>query len=255
VGLGTLVSAALVQIAWEPLLLHYLVLLGLVSAVLAATFYMPEPVALRSPFRLTVQRPRVPPDVRRPFRLAALAVLSSWSIGALFFSLGPQLAARIFKSSSVLVSALGVVALAIAAVLAQLLAGRGPAWIAACLGSIALAAGMTMIIVASATDSGAVYLAGSFVAGVGFGAVYLGGLRSLMTAIPAKRRAAVMAAFFVVAYSSLSLPAIFAGVVVTQISLQATFEIFGAIVIAIAFAVAFEAWRLRGASEQEETTA
>ena len=51
----------------------------------------------RSRFRLTVARPSVPAVVRRPFVLAALAVLSSWSIGGLFFSLGPQLAAHLLR--------------------------------------------------------------------------------------------------------------------------------------------------------------
>jgi protein-S-isoprenylcysteine O-methyltransferase Ste14 len=54
-----------------------------------------------------------------------------------------------------------------------------------------------------------------------------------------------MAAFYVVAYASLSVPAVLAGILVTHISLQSTFEIFGAIVAGIALVVAFEAWRTR----------
>jgi hypothetical protein len=83
-------------------------------------YFMPEPVLERSRFRLTVALPNVPAVVRRPFFLAALAVLSSWSIGALFFSLGPQLAAQLFNTTNVIVSGIGVVALAAAAAIAQL---------------------------------------------------------------------------------------------------------------------------------------
>jgi protein-S-isoprenylcysteine O-methyltransferase Ste14 len=54
-----------------------------------------------------------------------------------------------------------------------------------------------------------------------------------------------MAAFFVAAYASLSVPAVLAGVLVTHISLQSTFEIFGSVVAAIALVVALEAWRTR----------
>jgi hypothetical protein len=54
-----------------------------------------------------------------------------------------------------------------------------------------------------------------------------------------------MSAFYVAAYGSLSVPAILAGVVVSTISLQATFEIFGTVVAAIGLAVAFEAWHTR----------
>ena len=91
--------------------------------------YMPEPVLERSRFRLAPERPSIPSAVRRPFLLAGLAVLSSWSIGGLFFSLGPQLAAHLFNSSNAIVSGSGIVALAGAAVVAQLLTGRSAPWI------------------------------------------------------------------------------------------------------------------------------
>jgi MFS family permease len=245
IGLGMLVSSSLVQIGWESRLLPYLVLLVLVATAFAGAYWMPETVVERSRFRLTVARPSVPAVVRRPFFLAALAVLSSWSIGALFFSLGPQLAAQLFNTTNVIVSGIGVVALAAAAVIAQLLTGRTAPWIAASIGSIALAAGMIMIVVAAATDSSATYLTGSILGGAGFGAAFLGGLRALIATIPPHHRAAVLSAFYVVAYGSLSVPAVLAGVVVTYVSLQSTFEIFGSVVVAIALGVAFEAWRTR----------
>jgi hypothetical protein len=54
--------------------------------------------------------------------------------------------------------------------------------------------------------------------------------------------AGVMSAFYLAAYGSVSVPAILAGVVVSYVSLQSTFEVFGSVV------VAFEAWRTRPAS-------
>jgi MFS family permease len=245
IGLGMLVSSSLVQIGWQPRLLPYLVLLVLIALAFAGAYWMPEPVLERSRFRLTLERPSVPAVVRRPFVLAALAVLSSWSIGALFFSLGPQLAAHLFNTTNVILSGIGIVALAAAAVIAQLLTGRTGPWIAASAGSIALAAGMTMIVVAAATDSSLAYLAGSILGGAGFGAAFLGGLRALVAAIPPEHRAAVMSAFYVAAYTSLSVPAVLAGVAVSYISLQSTFEVFGSVVTGIALVVAFEAWRTR----------
>src|SRR5262249_12656160 len=91
VGLGMLVSSALVQVGWEPRVLPYLALLGLIAIALVGAYLMPEPVHDRKPFRLTVEAPRVPAVVRRPFALAALGLLSSWTIAALFYSLGPEL--------------------------------------------------------------------------------------------------------------------------------------------------------------------
>jgi predicted MFS family arabinose efflux permease len=102
-----------------------------------------------------------------------------------------------------------------------------------------------LIVLAAAIDSSAVYMLGSVVGGVGFGVAFLGGLRSLVGVIPARQRAAVLSAFYVVAYASLSVPAVLAGLVVTHLGLDRTFEVFGSVVAAIALVVAFEAWRTR----------
>jgi MFS family permease len=248
-ALGILVSAALVQLGTAPRVLPYVVLLVLFGVALAGAVWMPESVAGRSRLTLTPQRPSVPAAVRRPFALAALAVLSSWSIGGLFFSLGPQLSAQLFDSSNVIVSVIGVGALTGSAALGQLVLGRTAPWIGASAGSVALAAGTVTIVVAAATESGATYLVGSVVGGLGFGVAFLGGLRALVVAIPDQHRAAVMSAFYVVAYASLSLPAVLAGLVVGHLGLETTFETFGSVVAAIALLVAFEAWRTRPAPQ------
>src|SRR6476661_8088752 len=247
IGLGVLVSSALVQLGTLPRVLPYVVLFVLFAIAFAGPYWMPEPIENGGRFHLTAERPSVPAVVRRPFLLAALAVLSSWSIGGLFFSLGPQLAAHLFNSSNVIVSGSGIVALAGAAVGAQLLTARSAPWIGAGVGSIALAAGMVLIVFAAARYSSAAYLAGSILAGAGFGAAFLGGLRALAAAIPHHQRAAVMSAFYVAAYASLSLPAVLAGVVVAHVALSTSFELFGTVVAAIALTVAFEAWRTRPA--------
>jgi MFS family permease len=248
IGLGMLVSSSLVQTGWEPRLLPYLVLLSLIAVALVGAFLMPEPVQDRSRLRLTPALPRVPAVVRRPFALAALAVLSSWSIGALFFSLGPELGGELFDTRNAIASGIGVVLLAAAATLAQRLTGRSAPWLATSTGSVALAAGILMIVAAAAIGSGGLYLAGSILGGVGFGAAFLGGLRALVVRIPSEHRASVLSAFYVAAYGSLSVPAILAGVVVSYISLTGTFEIFGSVVAAIGLVVAFEAWRSRPAA-------
>jgi MFS family permease len=245
IGLGALVSSALVQLGTLPRVLPYVLLLVLFAVAFAGAYWMPEPIEKHGRFRLKAERPSVPAVARRPFFLAALAVLASWSIGGLFFSLGPQLAAHLFNSSNVLVSGSGIIALAGAAVVAQLLTGRSAPWIGAGVGSIALAAGMVLIVFAAARDSSGAYLAGSILAGAGFGAAFLGGLRALTAAIPHQHRASVMSAFYVAAYASLSLPAVLAGVAVAHIALPTTFELFGSVVAAIALTVAFEAWRTR----------
>ena len=78
----------------------------------------------------------------------------------------------------------------------------------AALGSVALSIGMVLIVIASSADSSALFLVGGLIGGAGFGVAFLGALRALSAAIPADERAAVMSAFYVVAYLSISVPAI-----------------------------------------------
>ena len=104
---------------------------------------------------------------------------------------------------------------------------------------------MLLIVLSAASDSRALYWAGAVVGGGGFGVAFLGALRALSAAIPPEHRAAVMSAFYIVAYASLSVPAIIAGRVVTPLGLEATFEIFGSVIAGLALVVAVEAWRTR----------
>src|SRR3954471_14534061 len=244
-GLGVLMSSLIVQLLPAPRVLPYVALFIMFAVVFAGALLMPEPVAKRSGLRLAPQRPRVPPAVRGPFLLAALGVMSSWSIGGLFLSLGPRLSATLFETHNHLVVGLTVFALAGSGAAGQIVFGRSTPWAAAAAGSVALSAGTLIIVLAAAEESSALLLAGAIVGGTGFGVAFLGALRALSAAIPDDERAAVMSAFYVVAYLSLSVPAIVAGIAVTSLGVEQTFEIFGSVVAVLALVVAEEAWRTR----------
>jgi predicted MFS family arabinose efflux permease len=245
-GLGVLISAALMEFAPAPRVLPYVAVLVLFAAAFAAALRMPEPVQTRARLTLTPQRPSVPPAVRRTFFLAALGVLSSWSIGGLFLSLGPELSATLFHTGNHLVAGVGVFVLAASGALAQLLIGpRIAPWLGASAGSVALAVGLLLIVSSASEGSTGLFLAGGVVGGAGFGLAFLGALRTLAAAIPPQHRAEVMSALYVVAYSAISLPAILAGILVTPWGLVTTFEVFGSVVAMLALVVAFGAWRTR----------
>jgi hypothetical protein len=195
--------------------------------------------------RLRPEPPAIPAGVRPAFALAGLAALSSWSIAGLALALGPELAATLFHSSDHLVGSLSVVTLAGPAAISQLAFRNSAPWVAVAAGSIALAIGLLGIVLAGALDSGAVYMLANIVASAGFGAAFLGALRTLARAIPPTRRSSVMSAFYLVAYGSLSVPAILAGALTTPLGLSSTFEIFGALLAAVAFVVATLAARGR----------
>jgi predicted MFS family arabinose efflux permease len=244
-GLGVLVSAALVELLPAPRVLPYVVLLALYAITTAAVWLMPEPVAERSRPRLTPQRPNVPAAIRGPFTLAALGAVSSWSIAGLFLSLGPQLSAELFHTTNHLVTGVGVFALSGAAAAAQLAFGRTSPSAGAVGGSLALSAGMVLLVIATAAGSSLAYVAGALIGGGGFGVAFLSALRALTAVIPTEHRAAVLSAFYLVAYAALSIPAIAGGLLVGPLGLLPTFEVFGSLVAALALVTAFQASRTR----------
>lgn len=244
-GLGVLVSAAFVELLPAPRVLPYVALFVLFAIAFSGAVWMPEPIATRSQLQLRPQRPGVPPAARPAFLLAALGVTSSWSIGGLLLSLGPQLAQSLFHTTDPLVGGISVFALAGSAAISPVVFRRTRPWAGTAAGSVALATGMVLVVGAASSDSSVLYLSGAVVGGAGFGVAFLGALRALSAAIPAEHRGAVMSAFYIVAYLALSLPAILAGVLVTPLGPRLTFEIFGSVIAALAMVVAYLAWRTR----------
>ena len=244
-GFGVLVSATIVELLPAPRVLPYVAAFVLFAIAFVGTLATAEPVPEPVGLKLRPQRPAVPRSTRPAFLLAGLGVLSSWSIAGLSLALGPELLGRLFHSTDHMVGGLGVFALAGPAAVSQLVFRRSAPWAAAAGGSLALAVGLVGIVLATATGSGALYVIATLVAGAGFGVAFLGALRALSIAIPAEHRSSVMSAFYIVAYSSLSVPAILAGVLTTPLGLATTFEIFGSVVAGVALVVAALAWRTR----------
>jgi predicted MFS family arabinose efflux permease len=244
-GLGVLISAAIVQLLPAPRVLPYLVAFVFFAAAFGLMLALDDPVVRSGRLRLHPQRPVIPAGVRPAFALAGLAAISSWSIGGLALALGPELAATLFHSSDQLVGSLSVLALAGPAAISQLVFRNSPPWAGATAGSMALAIGLLGIMLAAALDSGLVYILANILAGTGFGAAFLGALRTLTRTIPPTRRSSVMSAFYLVAYGSLSVPAILAGALATPLGLNTTFEILGALFAAVALVAAALAFRSR----------
>src|SRR5262249_19721536 len=105
-------------------------------------------------------------------------------------------------------------------------------------GALALAVGMTAIAAAISAGSAALFLLGSAVTGAGFGLAFMGAVRLASVAAPARQRAGVMSAFYVVMYLALSVPAVAAGLAVPGMGIESTFRAFAAAVVALALATA-----------------
>jgi len=92
-------------------------------------------------------------------------------------------------------------------------------------------------LVALVEGSLAGFLAGSAVAGLGFGSGFLGGFRTLAGIVDAARRAELFSAVFVVSYLAFSLPALLAGLSVTRYGLRPTALGYGVVVVLLVVSV------------------
>jgi MFS family permease len=244
-GLGSFIAAALVQYGPAPRVTPFVLLGVLFALALVATLLLPEPVRDRRRPSLRLQVPRIPPAVRGPFTLSALAVLASWSIGGIYLSLGPRLAAEMLHTDNHMAGGIAILALTIPGVVTQLIWHEADPHRLASIGAAVLGFGMALIVLSLSTHSAAFFVGASAITGAGWGVAFLGALRSLTVVIPPQHRAEVMSAFYVVAYASLAVPAIVAGFVVTHISIDDTFRIFGSLVVVLAALVATLAARVR----------
>jgi MFS family permease len=238
IGLGAAVSSVLVQEAPDPRVTPFLLVLVLFSIALAGALALRDPVARTERPRLRPQWPKVPRAIRPTFALASLGVIASWSIGGLYLALAPSLAAHLFDTDSHLAGGAVVLALGGPAGLAQIALHRLSPRAAMGVGSLGLALGMAGTVGSLSSGSALVFLAASMVTGAGFGVAFMGAIRSVSLAAPTEHRAAVMSAFYVVAYLSLSVPTVIAGLVVPSLGLEPTFRIFGSVVVALALVTA-----------------
>ncbi len=79
------------------------------------------------------------------------------------------------------------------------------------IGTVALAAGVALTLVADAATSTTGFFAATLVAGVGFGAAFQGGIRTVVPLAHPHERAGLLSLVYVVSYLAMGVPAILGG--------------------------------------------
>jgi MFS family permease len=251
IGLGALLSGLLVQYARYPEVTPFVVIALLAALGAWAAWRLPETVATsRRRISITPRVPKVPRALWRTFGLSALGVLASWSVGGLYLSLGPSIIGQLHPTQNHAVGGAFVFVFSVCAVLAQWILRDTPNRATVVGGAGLLAVGSVITAAAISRRSLDGFLFGSVLVGFGFGAAFMGALRALAGVLPPAHRASVMAAFFVVAYFAISVPAIGAGVAAVHIGLESAATWFGSAVAVVAALVAIIGWfELRPARE------
>ena len=245
-GIGALVTSALVQFAPAPTQLVFELLLVVFALLAAAAYFLPETAPLR-PGAWRSLRPSftIPARARTTMWKILPVNTAQWALGGFYLSLGPTLAREVTGSSAPLIGGTLIGAMVLSSALAIALMRQRAPQSALLAGAAALTAGIVIAMAGVHLHFTAAFFSGTVIAGLGFGAAFIGSLRSLVPLAAPHERAGLMSGFFVASYLAFSIPAIAAGTLVGRFGLQPTTLGFGLVLAAMA-ATAWLAVRLRG---------
>ncbi|UGQ12176.1 MFS transporter [Yinghuangia sp. ASG 101] len=238
-GCGPLLSGLLAEYAPWPLRLPYAVHIGLLTIALAVTLALPETVTPRGPRpRLRPQGMVVPKETRAVFVPAGLAAFAGFSVLGLFTAVAPGFLAETLHEDNLAVVGAVVFSVFCASTIGQSLTRRVGTQRALPVGCLVLTAGMGLVAASLAAESLPVLVVGAIVAGLGQGLAFRAALGSVGEVAPEDRRGATISAFFVVAYTGISLPVVGVGALATGIGLRGAGLVFAGCVIVLAAGVA-----------------
>jgi hypothetical protein len=231
---GSLGAAALIAFAPDPLHRVYQVLLGLTLLMIALLWVMPE-TATRKRGALASLRPSVsvPPQSRSILVRLTPANVAAWALGGLYLSLMPSVVATAMGVASPWVGGVVVSALMLTAAIAVAAFRDWPSRRLILSGTATLSLGVAVSMLGIQQQQVAGLLAGTIIAGAGFGSTFSGTLRALLPTAEPHQRAGLLAAFYLQSYLAFSLPAVAAGLAAPRIGLATAAYVYGAVVIGL----------------------
>lgn len=236
-ALGAMGCGLLAEFAPLPLQLTYWVLFALFVMQALYVWRLPESVS-RQPGAWASLRPtlHVPIQARRMLWRVLPIDLAVWALGGFFASLAPSLVRTATGSTSNLIGGATVAVLTVTGASMIYTLRNRPADKVLLLGASLLPAGVALILLAVHSASLPLFFFGTLVAGGGFGAGFLGALRSLVPLALPHERAGLMSAFYVLSYLAFCLPSLLAGNLTRSFGLVATTDGYGAILIILSLA-------------------
>jgi MFS family permease len=234
-GLGAAAAGVLIQYGPHPTRLVFGILTAAFLALALATALLPETVE-RKPGVRAALRPRVsvPGSARPAFVRAIPTMASTWMLGGLMLSVGGSPLTVVFAQANHAVVGLVIGLFAgSAAVASILLRHRAPETMART-GTTLLFVGTVLFALALASSSLTIFVLGAMIAGAGFGPAFLGAFRSVSQLAAPHERAALISAIYVVSYLAFSIPALVAGLLITDAGLRSTSLAYGSVVALVA---------------------
>lgn len=234
-AIGALGSSILVSYAPMPTQLIYIIMLAAMLLFSALMWWMPE-TALKRPGALASLLPTiaVPAEARQALILVTPGNIAVWALGGFYLSLMPSLLRIMTGSASPLPGGIAVAVLTLSGAAAMLVARPWPGTTILMRSMAALILGVFLTLGGVSTASIALVLAGTVIAGFGFGAGFFGSIRTVVPLAMPEERAGLLSVMLIVCYLAFSLPTIVAGLFVPALGLPLTMYIYGAAVIVLA---------------------
>lgn len=232
---GLIAGVVLDEVASAPLTAVFGVLTGMFILMSVAVWIAPETSA-RKTGALASLRPEmgVPPEARSAFLRALPALIAGWATSGFYLSLGAPLVAQELGGSSHVVQGLVITAINGAGAAMCFVARDWTSRRITLYGTTTLALGTALTLVALGFGSLPWFLAAAVFAGTGFGASFMGIMRSVTPLAPPHRRGELFAAVFVASYLAFGIPAVLAGFAVGEYGLMATAMVYGSVVVLLA---------------------
>jgi len=173
------------------------------------------------------------------FLTAAPVLFAVWAMAGFYGSLGPALSRQLAGTSSAALGGVGMFILAGVASVATILLRNASARSTMNVGVATLIVGVAATIVAIQAGSITGYFAATAIAGIGFGAGFQGGLRTVTALAEPSQQAGLLSALFVVSYLGMGVPAVLAGYLVSHgASLAGVAVVYAMMLILLALAAA-----------------
>ena len=239
-ALGGLGCGLLAEFAPAPLHLTYWLLLGLFVLQAIYVWRLPESVSPQ-PGAWASLRPtlHVPAQARSTLWRVLPLNTATWALGGFFASLAPSLVRAATGSTSNLIGGATVATLTMTGAMMIFFMRNRPASQALRVGATSLPTGVALILLGVHSASLSLFFSGTLVAGCGFGAGFLGAVRSLVPLALPHERAGLLSSFYVLSYLAFCLPSLLAGNLSHSFGLVATTDGYAAVLIILSLGALF----------------
>lgn len=226
---GALLAGILAQYAPAPLVLSYLVSIGLLVLAMLGVSSMVEPLprAQRRPWR-----PHLPqfPPARQAFLLATAVFALAVGVNALFLTLIPSYVTSLLRINNLAIAVAPVAIYFGLGALAEMLFRKQPARRSAVVGLLLLLFGLIAILFTGPTKSIPLLLIGAVLGGIGQGLAFLGSLALADALIPLDRRGSILATYYALVYVAFGATAIGVGWLATYLDLNHAVQVFAVVI-------------------------